>query len=85
MLQKIIILRVYIYIYTRKIIIIIIIIHLMRINDTILIAVESNAMRKDYMKAKIDYTHLSSNCWLLGEKDETINYIIDEGSKVAQK
>ena len=36
-------------------------------------------------KAKIDKTHQNSKCRLCGDRDETINHIISECSKLAQK
>ena len=36
-------------------------------------------------KVKIDETQQNSKCWLCGDSDETIYYIITECSKLAQK
>ena len=37
------------------------------------------------MKARIDKTQQNSKCMLCGDRDETINHIISECSKLAQK
>ena len=37
------------------------------------------------MKARIDKIQQNSNFWLCGDKDETINHIISECIKLAQK
>ena len=39
---------------------------------------------KDYVKANIDKTQQNSKCILFGDRDETINLIISECSKLAQ-
>ena len=48
-------------------------------------AAQNNAIRTNYVKAKIDKTQQNSKCSLCGERDETINYIMSEYSKIAQK
>ena len=42
-------------------------------------------VRSNYIKAKIDKTQQNSKCRLCGDRDETINHIINECSKFAQK
>ena len=42
-------------------------------------------MRTNQIKARIDKTQQNSKCWLCGDRDETINPIISECSKLAQK
>ena len=41
--------------------------------------------RTNHIKARIDKTQQNSKCRLCGERDETINHIISECSKLAQK
>ena len=41
-------------------------------------------MRSSHMKARIDKTQQNSQCWLRGDRDETINHI-SESNKLAQK
>ena len=45
----------------------------------------NNAIRTNHIKARIDKTQENSKCRLCGDKDETINHIISECSKLAQK
>ena len=53
--------------------------------DSLLIAAENNAIRTNHIKARIDKTQQNSKCTLCGDRDETINPIISEYSKLAQK
>ena len=50
-----------------------------------LIAAQNNAVRTNHIKARIDKTQQNSKCRLCGDRDETINHIISEFSKLAQK
>ena len=50
-----------------------------------LIASQNNAVRTNHIKARIDKTQQNSKCRLCGYSDETINHIISECSKLAQK
>ena len=50
-----------------------------------LIAAQSNTMRTNDIKTRIHKTQKNSRCRLCGEKDETINHIISECCKLAQK
>ena len=43
------------------------------------------ARRDDDVKAKINKTQQNSRCRLCGDRNETINHIISECSKIAQK
>ena len=52
-------------------------------NKLFLIAVHNNATRTSYSKVKIDYTQQNSKCSLCGERDETVNYMISECSKLS--
>ena len=46
---------------------------------------QNNAIRTHHIKARIDMTQQNSNCRLCGDRNETINHIISECSKLAQK
>ena len=52
---------------------------------SLLIAAPNNAIRTNHIKARIDQTHQNSKCRLCGDQDETINHMISECSKSAQK
>ena len=56
-----------------------------RETESILIAVQNNAIRTNHTKARIEKTQQNSKCRLCGDRDETINHIISECSKLAQK
>ena len=58
---------------------------LKRENESLLIAAQNNAIRSNYVKAKIDKTQQNSRCWLCGDRDETIKHIISECSKLTQR
>ena len=49
------------------------------------VAAQNNAIRTNHIKARIDKTQQNSKCSLYGDKDKTINHIISECSKLAQK
>ena len=53
--------------------------------EYLLIASQGNTIRTYHIKARIDKTRQNSKCWLCGDRDETINHIISECSKLAQK
>ena len=57
----------------------------MRETEYLLIAGQDNAKRTDHIEARIDKTQQDSKCRLCGDRDETINHIISECSKLAQK
>ena len=59
--------------------------NLKRENESLLITAQSNAIRINYMKARIDKTHQKSKCRLYSDRDETINHIISKCSKLTQK
>ena len=46
---------------------------------------QDNAIRTNLSKARIDKTQQNSKCRLCGDRDETINHIISECSKLAQR
>ena len=56
-----------------------------REKESLLIAAQDNAIRTNHIKARIDKTQQNSKCRLCGDRDETINHIISECSKSAQK
>ena len=56
-----------------------------RETESLLIAAQDNAIRTNHIKARIDKTQQNSKCRLCGDRDETINHIISECSKLAQK
>ena len=56
-----------------------------RETESLQIATENNAIRTNHIKASIDKTQQNSKCRLCGDRDETINHIISECSKLAQK
>ena len=53
--------------------------------ESLLIVSQNNAIRTNYVKAKIDKTQQNSECRLSRDRDETINHIIIECSEFAQK
>ena len=53
--------------------------------ESLLIAAQDNAIRTNHIKVRIDKTQQNSKCRLCGDRDETINHIISECSKLAQK
>ena len=56
-----------------------------RETEFLLIAAQNNAIRTNQIKARIAKTHPNSKRRLCGDRDETINHIISECSKLAQK
>ena len=50
-----------------------------------MIAAKNNAIWTNQIKARIDKTQQNSKCRLCGDRDETINHVISECSKLAQK
>ena len=57
----------------------------LRENESLLIAAQNNTIRTNIIKARIDKTKQNSKCTLLRDRDETINDIISECSKLALK
>ena len=53
--------------------------------ESLLITTQNNAIRTNYIKIKIDKTQQNSSCRLCDDRDETINRIISEWNKLAQK
>ena len=56
-----------------------------RETESPLIAAQNNAVRTNHIKARIYKTQQNSKCRLCNDRDETINHIISECSKIAQK
>ena len=54
-----------------------------RETESLLIAAQDNAIRTNHIKARIDKTQQNSKCRLYCDRDETINHIISECSKLA--
>ena len=48
-------------------------------------AAKNSTIRTNLIKVRIDKTQQNSKCRLCGDRDETINHIISECSKLAQK
>ena len=53
-----------------------------RETESLLIAVQNNAIRSNHIKARIDKPQQNSKC---GDRDETITHMISECSKLARK
>ena len=56
-----------------------------RETESLLIVAQNNAIRTNHIKTRIDNTQQNSKCRLCGDRDETINHIISECCKLAQK
>ena len=56
-----------------------------RETESLLMAAQNSAIRTNHIKARIDKTQQNSKCRLCGDRDETINHIKRECSKLAQK
>ena len=56
--------------------------NLKREAGSLLITAQDDAIRTNHIKARIDTTQQNSKCRLYGDRDETINHIISEWSKL---
>ena len=56
-----------------------------RKTESLLIAAQDNAVRTNHIKARIDKTQQNSKCRLCGDRNETVNHIISECSKLTQR
>ena len=56
-----------------------------RETEFLLVAAQNSALRTNYIKARIDETQQNSKCRLCSDRDETINHIIRDCCKSAQK
>ena len=59
--------------------------NLKRETEFLLIATQTNVMRTNYIKAKINNVQQNKKCRLCGDKDKIINHMISKCSKLAQK
>ena len=59
--------------------------NLKRETESLLIAAQDNSIKTNHIKARIDKTQQNRKCRLCGDRDETINHIISECSKLVQK
>ena len=59
--------------------------NLKRKTESLLITAQDNAIRTNHIKARIDKTQQNSKCRLCGDRDETINHIISECSKLVPR
>ena len=57
----------------------------MREKNDFLIAAQNKVIRTNDVKARIDKTQQNSRCRLCGDRDETINLIISECSRLVQR
>ena len=53
--------------------------------ESLLIAAQNNTIKTNHIKARIDKTQQNIRCRLRGNRNETINHIISECSKLVQK
>ena len=53
--------------------------------EYLLIAPQNSAIRTNHSNARIDKTQQNSKCRLCGDRDEIINHLISECSKLSQK
>ena len=58
---------------------------LKRETETLIMAAQEQAIRTNLIKAKIDKTQQESKCRMCGQVDESVNHILSECSKIAQK
>ena len=56
-----------------------------RETESLLVSAQNNAIRTKHIKARIDKTQQNSKCRVCDDRDETINHIISECTKLAQK
>ena len=56
-----------------------------RETESLQIAAQNNAVRINHIKTRIDKTQQNNKCRLCIDRDETINHIISECRKLAQK
>ena len=56
-----------------------------RETESFLMAAQNSTIRTNHIKARTDKTQQNSKCWQCSDRDETINHIKSECSKMAQK
>ena len=59
--------------------------NLLRETEFLPIAAQNNDIRTNHVKARIDKTQKNCRCMLCSDRDERINHILSESSKLAQK
>ena len=59
--------------------------NLKRKTESLLKVTQNNAIRTNFVKARIDMTQQNSKFRLYGDRDKTINHIISECSNLPQK
>ena len=59
--------------------------NLKRETESLQISAQNNAIITNHIKVRIGKTQQNSKCRLYGDRDENINHIISECSKLAQK
>ena len=59
--------------------------NLKRETESLLIIAHNIAVKTNYIKAKIDNLQPNNNCWLCGNKDETVYHMISNCSKLTEK
>ena len=59
--------------------------NLKRETESLLMSAQNNVIRTNHIKVRIDKTQQNSKCRLFGDRDETINHIISEYSKLVLK
>ena len=59
--------------------------NLKRETESLLLAAQDDAIRTNHIKTRIDKTQQNSKCRLCRDRNETMNHIISECSKLAQK
>ena len=58
--------------------------HLKKSTEGLIMAAQSQSLRRNAMKAKIDKTQKDPLCRLCKKSDETVNHILSECAKLAQ-
>ena len=59
--------------------------HLKKETEGLLMAAQSQSLRTNAVKAKIDKSQTDSLCRMCRQKDETVNHLLSECQKLAQK
>ena len=59
--------------------------NLKRETESLLLSAQDNTIRTNHIKTRIDKTQQNNICRLCGDRDEKINHIISECSKLARK
>ena len=58
---------------------------LKRTTEALIMATQEQAIRTNIIKAKIDKTQENSKCRMCGKAEESVNHVLSECSKLAQK